>query len=149
MSIYNAAIPGRIATGDIEPITVESRLTWYKEHSPTSRPIWVAESHAQILGWLSFQSFYYGRIAYHATAEISIYVAPAEQGRGIGRCLLEKAIYSSQEFGITTLLGFIFAHNKASLRLFEKVGFQRWGYLPNIAELDTIKRDLVIVGRPI
>ena len=44
------------------------------------------------------------------------------------------------------LLGFIFAHNEPSLRLFEKLGFARWGCLPRVAELDGVERDLVIVG---
>jgi L-amino acid N-acyltransferase YncA len=47
------------------------------------------------------------------------------------------------------LLGFIFAHNQPSLQLFEKFGFQQWGYLPQVAHLDGVERDLVIVGRKI
>lgn len=149
IDIYNASIPGRIATGDLEPITVASRLTWYRQHSPTSRPIWVVESDHQIVGWLSFQSFYHGRAAYQATAEISIYIAPTHHRRGVGRQLLQAAIQRSHEFEIQTLLGFIFAHNQASLSLFETLGFQRWGYLPKVAALDCVERDLVIVGRRI
>jgi L-amino acid N-acyltransferase YncA len=45
------------------------------------------------------------------------------------------------------LLGFIFAHNEPSLRLFAKFGFERWGYLPKVAELDEVERDLVIMGK--
>jgi phosphinothricin acetyltransferase len=45
------------------------------------------------------------------------------------------------------LLGFIFGHNEPSLRLFESFGFERWGFLPNVAELDGLERDLIIVGR--
>ncbi len=52
----------------------------------------------------------------------------------------------SPSLGIKTLLGFIFAHNQPSLRLFEQFGFQRWGYLPGVAEFETIPHDLVIVG---
>jgi phosphinothricin acetyltransferase len=61
--------------------------------------------------------------------------------------LLELAIHRSPAFGIKTLLGFIFADNSPSLRLFEKFGFQRWGYLPAVAEFESLERDLVIVGR--
>jgi phosphinothricin acetyltransferase len=49
--------------------------------------------------------------------------------------------------GLKTLLGFIFGHNEPSLRLFEVFGFQRWGILPRVAELDGVERDLVIIGR--
>jgi phosphinothricin acetyltransferase len=43
-------------------------------------------------------------------------------------------------------MAIIFAHNQPSLRLFEKFGFQRWGYLPQVAELDGVERDGVILG---
>ena len=145
VEIYNASIPSRIATGDPEPISVESRISWYQEHSPNSRPILVIELDDKVIGWLSFQSFY-GRPAYQATAEVSIYVAPEYKGQGIGKKLLSEAIYRSPQLGIKTLLGFIFAHNIPSLSLFNKFGFERWGYLPKVADLDGNRRDLVIMG---
>ena len=146
IAIYNASIPGRRATADTQLITIESRHAWFVEHGPQHRPLWVALVDNSIAGWLSFQSFY-GRPAYHATAELSVYVAPAYQRRGIARELLQKAIASSPTLGLRTLLGFIFGHNEPSLRLFESFGFERWGFLPKVAELDGLERDLVIVGR--
>jgi len=76
-------------------------------NTPNYRPIWVMEVDQAIVG-LSFQSFYYERSAYQATAEISIYVAPAYRRRGVGRQLLSRAI-RQLSLGIKTLLGFIFA----------------------------------------
>ena len=145
VEIYNAAIPGRIATADLKPVSVESRLAWYREHSPNSLPIWVIESEQNIVGWLSFQLFY-GRVAYQHTAEISIYVAPDRQCCGIGQKLLQSAIARSPELQLKTLMGIIFAHNQPSLRLFQKFGFQQWGYLPQVAELDGVERDVIILG---
>ena len=145
VQIYNAAIPGRMATADLQPISVESRLAWYKEHSPNSLPIWVMESDQNIVGWLSFQLFY-GRAAYQHTAEISLYVAPDRQRCQIGQKLLQSAIVRSPELQLKTLMGIIFAHNQPSLKLFEKFGFQQWGYLPQVAELDGVERDVIILG---
>ena len=155
IAIYNAAIPSGMATADIEPVSVESRLFWFHEHKPSYRPIWVMEVDTAgatpepgIAGWLSFQSFY-GRPAYQATAEISIYVDPAYQRRGVGRQLLTRAIHHSPSLKLKTLVGLIFAHNQPSLQLFESLGFQRWGYLPKVAELHGREVSLVIVGRRI
>lgn len=145
VAIYNASIPGRAATADTEPVAVERRLDWFRDHDPEKLPLWVAMEIEEIAGWLSFQSFY-GRPAYNATAELSIYVAPNWQRKGIGNTLLAKAIEQAPRLGLKTLLGFIFAHNDASLRLFEKFGFHRWGVLPGVAELDGVERDLIIVG---
>jgi L-amino acid N-acyltransferase YncA len=146
VKIYNAAIPARMATADTELISVESRQQWYQTHNPTERPLWVAEADEAIAGWLSFESFY-GRPAYRATAEISIYIAPTYQRQGIGQQLLDRAILRGSYLGLKTFVGFIFAHNTPSLRLFEKCGFREWGYLPRVAELDGAERDLIVMGR--
>lgn len=154
VAIYNTAIPCRIVTADLEPVTIESRRNWFQAHTADSRPLWVAEMEetitplgncVAIAGWLGFQSFY-GRPAYATTAEISIYVDPGYQRRGIGQALLQQAIVRSPALGIKTLLGFIFADNQPSLRLFERFGFQRWGHLPGVAKFDAGEQDLVIVG---
>ncbi len=145
VQIYNAAIPGRMSTADLQPVSVESRLSWYRAHSPNSLPIWVMESEQNIVGWLSFQLFY-GRAAYQHTAEVSIYVAPDRQCCKIGQKLLQSAIMRSPQLQLKTLMGIIFAHNQPSLRLFEKFGFQQWGYLPKVAELDGVERDVIILG---
>jgi phosphinothricin acetyltransferase len=147
VEIYNSSIPGRMATADTEPVTVESRSPWFHAHNPTTRPLWVLEREA-IVAWISLSSFY-GRPAYHATTEFSVYVAPEAQGQGIGFYLLQSMIQRCPEFGVTTLLGFIFGHNLPSLRLSEKAGFERWGFLPDVAELDGQTRDLVIMGRKV
>jgi L-amino acid N-acyltransferase YncA len=67
--------------------------------------------------------------------------------RGIGAALLARALRSGPELGLSTLLGFIFAHNQPSIALFEGSGFERWGRLPRVAQLDEAERDLLIVGR--
>ncbi|MGH7936927.1 MAG: GNAT family N-acetyltransferase, partial [Chthoniobacterales bacterium] len=43
VGIYNATIPTRMVTAQIEPVTVADRLPWFHEHSPEQHPIWVAE----------------------------------------------------------------------------------------------------------
>jgi phosphinothricin acetyltransferase len=146
VAIYNEAIPGRRATADTAPVSVASRQPWFDEHTPTRRPLWVAERERVIVGWLSFQSFY-GRPAYAATAEVSVYVSGDAQRGGVGRVLLAHAVERAPDLGLTTLVAFVFGHNDPSLRLFERHGFARWGHLPRVARLDGVERDLVILGR--
>lgn len=145
VEIYNASIPSRMATADTEPVTVEQRVPWFLAHNPQTRPLWVLAEGGTIAAWASLSDFY-GRPAYSKTAEVSVYVASEHQGHGYGTLLLQELISRSPAFGVETLLGFVFAHNMASLRMQEKFGFARWGMLPGVAELDGEKRDLVIVG---
>ncbi|AZU61821.1 GNAT family N-acetyltransferase [Neobacillus mesonae] len=148
IEIYNSTISSRMVTADLEPVSVESRLQWFQEHSPSFRPLWVVEEDGIICGWVSFQSFY-GRPAYNGTAEISIYIHQDYRGRKLGNYLIEKALDECPKLGIKTLLGFIFAHNVPSIKLFSRFEFEKWAHLPNIAELDGIERDLVILGKRI
>jgi len=146
VAIYNDSIPGRMATADLEPVSVESRLQWFHNHDPRHHPIWVATIQQQISAWISIQPFY-GRPAYRHTAEVSLYVSPTHRRMGIAGKLLTRIIKRCPELGISTLLSFVFAHNQPSIRLNEKFGFKQWGRLPGVAELDRIERDLLILGR--
>ena len=146
VAIYNAAVPGRMATGDFEPVTVESRLGWFAAHTPDRHPLWVDERDGEVAGWLSLGAFY-NRPAWDITAEVSVYVAPAYQRQGVAAALLEAAIAAAPALGLRVLIGIIFGHNEPSLALFRRFGFERWGLLPGAAELDEVERDVVFMGR--
>lgn len=148
VEIFNAAVATRMATAVLEPVTVEERRPWYREHTADHHPLWVLEIDGAIAGWLSFHSFI-SRCAYRGTAEVSVHVRPEFRRRGVGRLLLEEGIARSPALELTALAGLIFGHNSASLRLFEQLGFTRWGLLPRVARLDGVERDIVIVGRHI
>ena len=144
--IYNATVPTRMVTAELEPTTVEARLSWFREHSPEQYPFWVAESGDRVIGWLDFKKFL-PRCAYRGTAEISVYVDEEFRRRGVGQRLLEHAIARAPSLGITALIGLIFGHNEPSLKLFERFGFERWAFLPGVAQLDGMERDLIVMGR--
>lgn len=146
VAIYNAAIPGRMATAETEPVTVGQREEWFASFDPASRPLWILETQDGVVAWLSLRSFY-GRPAYRHTVEIGIYVAPGHQRQGHAGRLLSHAISEAPRLGIKTVLAFLFAHNEASVALFARHGFAGWGKLPRVAELDGVERDLLIMGR--
>jgi phosphinothricin acetyltransferase len=145
IKIYNDAIPSRLATADLEPISVESRRNWFHAHGDRY-PVWVIVQGNHLMGWLSLQMFY-GRPAYYKTAEVSIYIEPVSQGQGLGKHLLAYAINECPNLHIDKLVGFVFSHNLPSRKLFTAYGFDEWGFLPEVAELDGIKRSLVILGK--
>jgi L-amino acid N-acyltransferase YncA len=146
VAIYNAAIPGRSATADTEPVTVEERREWFSKHEPTRRPLWVAEIDGSVVAWIGLSSFYGGRPAYDATAEVSMYIAPEHQNRRLGRDLMQRMIAACPGLGVTTLLAMYFDHNEPSRRMCAALGFDQLGHLPRIARLDDTDRGLVIAA---
>ena len=148
IEIYNASIPGRLATADTEAVTVADREDWFGTFDRDSRPLWVYDSNGTTLGWLGFRSFY-GRPAYRRTVESAVYVAPDHQREGIARRLLHHALEECPRLGIANVLAFVFAHNMPSVTLFEAHGFGRWGLLPKVCEMDGREHDVLILGRRI
>jgi phosphinothricin acetyltransferase len=146
VEIYNSTVPTRLATADTEPVSVESKSAWFRNHVPGKRPILVERIDGEVAAWVSFEPFY-GRPAYDRTAEISIYLAPERRRQGLGRRLLKEALAMTPELGIRTVVAYVFSHNEGSMRLFYSFGFEEWGRLPDIAEMDGRRYSLSILGR--
>ncbi|WP_430612851.1 N-acetyltransferase family protein [Flavobacterium sp. JP2137] len=147
VAIYNSTIPSRMVTADTAAVTVASKQPWFEAHCAKQRPLWIVESErGVVLAWISFQSFY-GRPAYDATAEISIYIAEQQRGKGLGKQLLLYSMAQAPTLGIKTILGFVFAHNIPSLQLFLSLDFEIWGNLPAVASIDERDYDLTILGK--
>ncbi|MCF7520490.1 N-acetyltransferase family protein [Neisseria sp. ZJ106] len=146
VTIYNSTIAARSSTADLQPVSVAQRQAWFDAHGG-SRPIYVlAEGSGCIAAWGSF-SDYYPRRAYHISAEISIYVRQEQRGGGLGAQLLENMLAAAPKLGIRNVLAVVFAHNQASIALFERFGFQTWGRLPQVCDLETKLADIVILGK--
>ena len=135
VEIYNQAIAARNATADTEPFSVESRMDWFLSHDPDSYPIHVCEVDGSVVGWLSV-SPYRGRPALSGTAEISYYVDYAFHQCGIGSALMAYALEDAPRLKKRIYLAILLEWNTASIRLLEKFGFKKWGYLPEVAEFD-------------
>jgi L-amino acid N-acyltransferase YncA len=146
VEIHNAAIASRISTAQLDPVTVEGRREWFRAHSPTQYPIWVADLDGAIAGWLSFREFL-PRCAYRGTVEISVYVSEKFRRRGVGKRLLQEAIARGPQLEMHSLVGLIFGHNEPSIALFQVAGFERWGLLPDVARVDQTPRAQTIFGR--
>ena len=153
VEIYNFAVATRSCSCDLDPTTVEARRPSFEAHTPGHRPLWVAEERADpgagAIGYLGFFHFMNQRPGYFITADLAVYLHPAHQRRGLGSYLLDQALRHAPSLGIETLTATIFASNTASIRLFEKFSFERWGFMPRVARLEGVEKDLVLVGRRI
>jgi len=151
VEIYNFAVATRKCSCDLDPTTIAARRSSFLQHTPDHRPLWVAEDDGKpaqgAIGYLGFFHFMNERPGYFITADVAIYLHPDYQSKGLGTFLLQSALDRSQSLGIETLTATIFASNEASIALFRKMGFEQWGFMPRVARLEGIEKDLVLVGR--
>src|SRR5687768_6744424 len=111
-----------IATGDATFETAPPEWeAWDRAHRPDGR--FVALEGDSVLGWAALSPVS-GRCVYAGVAEVSVYVAAAARGRGVGRALLDALVAASEAAGTWTLQAGIFPENVASLQLHERCGFR-------------------------
>ena len=87
------------------------------------------------------------RTVYAGVAEVSVYVAEALRGQGIGRRLLAALVAESEGQGIWTLQAGIFAENRASIALHQRLGFRMVDRRERIGRRDGRWRDTVLLER--
>ena len=151
VDIYNQSIPAKASTADLEPVSIEDRQAWFNEHlTQPNRPIYVlinqASTTEEIMAWGSFSDVK-SRSAYDISSEISIYVGNQYQGLGLGSFFLKWMMAEAPKLGIQNVLALIFGHNQPSLALFKKYGFEHWGTLPKVCDMQDFTADIVILGK--
>jgi phosphinothricin acetyltransferase len=147
VEIYNQAIPSKQSTGDTQPVRVADRQAWFEGHLPDEHPIFVAEVDGQVAGWCSLSAYRPGRAALRFTAEISYYIAPAYHRQGLGTALIERAMAACPTLQIRHLFAIVLEGNEGSRKLLEKMGFEKWGYLPRVADFDGKELGHLYYGR--
>jgi L-amino acid N-acyltransferase YncA len=99
-----------------------------------------------VLGWAALSPVSSRRV-YRGVAEVSVYVAAAARGRGVGKALLESLVQESEVNGIWTLQAGVFAENGASIALHKSCGFREVGVRRRIGKLGEVWRDVFLLER--
>jgi L-amino acid N-acyltransferase YncA len=134
-----------IATGDATlEQTAPEWEAWDAAHLQCCRL--VGHSGSVTLGWAALTP-YSSRQVYAGVAEVSVYVAEAARGQGVGVALLWTLIAESSRHGIWTLQAGIFPENTASIRLHERLGFRVIGTRERIGCMNGRWRDVVLMER--
>ncbi|SCX60636.1 phosphinothricin acetyltransferase [Klenkia marina] len=87
-----------------------------------------------VLGWAAVSAVS-TREVYAGVVEHSVYVAPDDRGKGVGRLLLGELVASTEAGGIWTIQSSVFPENTTSLTLHERAGFRTVGVRERIARM--------------
>jgi L-amino acid N-acyltransferase YncA len=133
-----------LATGQASfEVEAPDWAAWDAKHHRHSRL--VARQGGRVVGWAALAPTS-SRPCYAGVAEVSLYVAEGQRGRGVGKRLLQALVESSERKGIWSLYGGTFPENTASIRLQLACGFRVVGRRERIARHNGVWRDTVITG---
>lgn len=140
--IYQAGIEGGNAT-------FESRAPAWEDWVPAraGTPALIAKAGGEVVGWAALSPIS-PRVCYGGVGAVSIYVAPAHAGRGVGKTLLNGLIEASEQAGLWTLEAGIFPENLPSIALHESCGFRLVGRRERVGRMpDGSWRDVLLYER--
>lgn len=140
-AIYEEGIATRNATFET---AAPEWATWDAARLPFGRL--VARRGRTVVGWAALSPVS-SRAVYSGVAEVSVYVAAAVRGQGVGRALLSALVAASEAAGIWTLTAGIFPENEASVALHRACGFRVVGRRERLGLHYGIWRDSLLLER--
>jgi len=144
-SIYNDGISDRTATLETELRTPDERRHWLAARDER-HPVIVATSKGEVVGWASLNIFN-PRDAYRHVADISVYVARAWRGKGVGTALMKRLVELGREHRFHKLVLAGFPINPASMALYRRNGFHDVGIYKEQGQLDGRWVDVIVMEK--
>jgi phosphinothricin acetyltransferase len=147
--IYNHYIRTSTATFDTEEKSIEDRIAWLAEHTGP-HPALVAEHDGEVIAWGALTKWG-TRCAYAHSVEISVYVRPQSTRTGTGPQLAEALVAQARVLGHHAIISQIVSENEPSLKMAERMGFERAGTLREVGRkfdrwLDVVMMQLILSG---
>ena len=131
-AIYRPAVLTGTASFEIDPPSDEEMRRRFEAMTDNGFPYLVAEIDGVIAGY-GYANAYRPRPAYRFSVEDSIYIAPGQQGRGVGRSLLTELIRVTTERGFRQMIAVIGdSAQHASIGLHRSLGFTFVGTIHSV-----------------
>jgi phosphinothricin acetyltransferase len=145
-AIYNEVIANTTAVFSELPVAVEERRQWWQARVALGYPVLVAADAGGVLGFASFGDFR-AWPGYRHTVEHSVHVRADCRGRGLGRDLVTALVPCAARLGKHVMIAGVDASNAVSIRMHERLGFERVGHLREVARKFDRWLDLVFLQR--
>ena len=142
LEIYNYYIQHSTATFRTEALTLAEFQTFLFVGHPLYGSYLIRDTALQIHGFCALTR-YSPRQAYARTAEIMVYLRPTCTGQGVGQWAVKYLEQHAQEHAIRVLIAIVTGENQASLRLFEKLGYERCAHYKEVGEIEGRLLDVI------
>jgi L-amino acid N-acyltransferase YncA len=132
-AIYGHHVLNGVGTFEETPPAPEEMVRRRAAVVALGLPYLTAEAEdGEILGF-AYASAFRPRAAYRYTAEDSVYVAPGQAGRGVGRALVGEVVARCEALGLRQLIAVIGgSENDASIGLHRALGFELKAVMPAV-----------------
>ena len=147
MAIYHQAVLKKGLTADLDMIEENQWESRFQDYLSGLYPMFVAIEDNSIIGWITLSPYRKGRKALERTTEVSMYIDERYTSRGLGSQMMEHALELAKQLGYKTMIGILIETNEKSTRLVTKYGFELWGVLPDVVEIDGHTFNHCIYGR--
>lgn len=126
-SIYGHHVLHGTGTFETEPPSEADMAARRADVLSKGLPYLVAEEHGAVIGF-AYGNWFKPRAAYRYSVEDSIYLAPGQQGKGLGRALLSEFLARCEAVGVRKVMAVIGdSANAGSVGLHRSLGFQNVG----------------------
>ena len=146
LAIYNDVVQTTTAIYEDDLSTLEQRRAWFDSRRKQGMPVLVGEEAGEVIGFSSFGDWR-PRWGYRFSVEHSVHIRADRRGRGHGRALIEVLFPLAVDMKMHVMIGHIDSAAAASIRLHEKLGFERVGYYREVAWKFDRWLDLVAVQK--
>ena len=147
VAIYNEVMRTSTAIYREEPATLAERQAWNEARKTNGYPLLVARTDdAPVAGFATFGDFR-AWPGYRYTVEHSVHVHRDLRGRGIGTALVQALLPLALAMDKHVMIGGIDATNEGSLRMHERLGFERVAHFREVGRKFGRWLDLVFVQR--
>ncbi len=131
-AIYNDAVRNTTAIWNDRTVDSANRHAWWTDRQRAGYPVLVAQSDTgEVIGYATFGDWR-AFDGYRHTVEHSVYVLGSQRGGGVGRALMVALMERARALGKHVMVAGIEAGNTASIRLHEKLGFEKVGHLSEV-----------------
>jgi L-amino acid N-acyltransferase YncA len=146
-AIYNEVIATSTAVYALVPTTVHERRAWFDARVAAGYPVLVAVDGDAVVGFASFGEFRGAWPGYRHSVEHSVHVRADRRGQGVGSTLVRSLLPLAAAMDKHVMVGGIDATNDGSLRMHERLGFQRVAHFREVGRKFGRWLDLVFVQR--